>query len=522
VVAIVRTSGNRLHLGRCAAFATAFVLAVSGPARPDVNSIDARIRREGQQRTSAERVFRTLTLAIGPRLTASPAHKRAAEFIRDELRTSGLSDAHLEPFRFGPGWELQRFTIEMTAPRYMPLLAYPEAWSPGTKGVVEAPLQYVGDKSAAEVRGLGPSLRGAILLVQPPVADFVRADRPQPDDSMRAPAPPSADARAERAARAQEARDLENALRASGAAALVRPSPGEYGTVFVTGNPKRGDEPPALTMAGEHYNMLVRLAREEHTPVKLRVDVEARLVDADEGNAYNVVAELPGRDPSVRDEVVMIGAHLDSWHASVGATDNADGVATVVEAMRILAALGEPPRRTIRVALWGGEEQGLLGSSAWVAKHLMGADGAEAREKFDLYLNLDAGTGPIYGWYTQLNSGARAMFDRWLAPLSDLGARGNVNQPIGASDHVSFVAAGLPGFTAIQDYTHYDSHTHHTNMDTADRVDVADLSKAAVVLATIVYQAADAEEKVPRAKLQLPGRSEQAARTLAPIAQAQR
>lgn len=497
---------HRLVLAVTATCAAVFSLAAGVFSEADPNSVEAKIRREGQQSASVERVFRTLAVDIGPRLTASPAHKRAAEFIRAELASNNVANARLEPFRFGPGWELRRLDVELTEPRYMPLLAYAEAWSRATDGDVVAAAHYVGDKPAAELRALAPALRGAILLIQPPVTEFIRADRVQPDDSQKPPPPPSAEARAEFQARAKAAREFEEALREIGAAVLVKPSAGEHGTVFVIGDPRRGADAPTLTMAAEHYNMLVRLIQEKRAPVKLRVNVDARPVDTEQGQAYNVLAELPGRDAAVSDEVVMIGAHLDSWHTSEGATDNADGVATVVEAMRILSAIGVRPRRTIRAALWGGEEQGLLGSAAWVAEHLTGADDAVAREKFNLYLNVDAGTGPIYGWYTQLNDAARVMFDAWLAPLSDLGARGNVRRPIGASDHVSFVLADLPGFTAIQDYTRYDSRTHHTNMDTADRVTAADLSKAAMVMAVTAYQAAEAQDKMPRAKLQLPGR----------------
>ena len=175
---------------------------------------------------------------------------------------------------------------------------------------------------------------------------------------------------------------------------------------------------------------------QQNIPVKLRVNVQSTFYDADGGNAYNVIAELPGTDPALRDEVVMIGGHLDSWHTGVGATDNADGSTTVMEAMRILKAIGARPRRTIRVALWGGEEQGLLGSKAWVAQHLAGDANAAAREKFDVYFNIDNGTGPIYGWYLQNNEEVRPIFDGWLEPLKDLGARRNVIEPVGSTDHL--------------------------------------------------------------------------------------
>jgi Zn-dependent M28 family amino/carboxypeptidase len=232
--------------------------------------------------------------------------------------------------------------------------------------------------------------------------------------------------------------------------------------------------------------------------VKLRVNVQSKFYDGDAGNAYNVIAELPGADPAVRDEVVMIGGHLDSWHTGTGATDNADGSTTVIEAMRILKAIGAKPRRTIRVALWGGEEQGLLGSKAWVAQHLAGDANTSAREKFDVYFNIDNGYGPIYGWYLQNMSSVKRLFDTWMEPFADLQGRRNTIEPVGSTDHLSFVELGIPGFNPIQEYANYDIRTHHTNMDTVERLNVADLRQAAIVMATFAYNAANADQKIPR------------------------
>jgi Zn-dependent M28 family amino/carboxypeptidase len=233
-------------------------------------------------------------------------------------------------------------------------------------------------------------------------------------------------------------------------------------------------------------------------PVKLRINVQSKFYDADGGNAYNVLAELPGSDPAVRDEVVMIGGHLDSWHTGVGATDNADGSTTVIEAMRILKAIGARPRRTIRVALWAGEEQGLLGSKAWVAEHLAGERNAAARDRFDVYFNIDNGTGPIYGWYQQNMESVGKLFATWLEPFKDMKARRNVIEPVGSTDHLSFTDVGVPGFNPIQDYVNYDVRTHHTNMDTVDRVSLDDIRQAAIVMAAFAYDAANADQKIPR------------------------
>ena len=278
---------------------------------------------------------------------------------------------------------------------------------------------------------------------------------------------------------------------------ILRPSVGEHGTVFVTGRDGGPGAVPAVTLSAEHYNMIARYLQ-QNVPVKLRVNVQTKFYDADAGNAYNVIAELPGTDPALKDEVVMIGGHLDSWHTGVGATDNADGTTTVMEAMRILKAIGARPRRTIRVALWGGEEQGLLGSKAWVTEHLAGPANAAARDKFDVYYNIDNGTGKIYGWFLQNQEEVRPIFDSWLEPLKSIGARRNVGEPVGSTDHLSFTDAGVPGFNPIQDYGNYDIRTHHTNMDTDDRLDVNDIRQAAIVMATFAYQSAMTDRKLPR------------------------
>jgi Zn-dependent M28 family amino/carboxypeptidase len=231
-------------------------------------------------------------------------------------------------------------------------------------------------------------------------------------------------------------------------------------------------------------------------PVKLRVKLKTRFLTKDK-NSYNVIAELPGTDPVLRDEIVMIGAHLDSWHAGTGATDNADGAAVVMEALRILKTIGARPKRSIRMALWSGEEEGLLGSKAYVTSRLMGDANKSVREKFDVYFNLDPGTGPIYGWYLENNEAVRPIFDAWLDQFHEVGARKNIIQPIGNTDHLSFIAAGIPGFNAVQDYTNYDVREHHTNVDTFERVNLNELRQCAVVMASFAYLAAMRTEKIP-------------------------
>jgi carboxypeptidase Q len=471
---------------------------------PQGDPMLAKIRMEGMEHSQAADVFKYLTIDIGPRLTASPAHKRAVEWTRDRLASYGLANAHIEPWQFGMGWTLDKLTVDLVEPRYLPLIGYADAWSRPTSGEIVAAPVFIGDKSAEQLTAMAPQLKGAIVLTQPMMANFVRKDRPQPSDPDyvpmsaayatsagrgRGPAPAGETAQ-QRTAR------VGQVLRDAGAAVAIKPSIGEHGTVFVTGRDGGEKATPSITLSAEHYNLLVRYL-EEKIPVKLRVNVQTTFTN-DNGNAYNVIAELPGTDPVLKDEVVMIGGHLDSWHTGVGATDNADGVATVMEAMRILKATGARPRRTIRVALWGGEEQGLLGSKAWVTEHLTGDANKAAREKFDVYFNIDNGTGKVYGWYLQNKEEVRPIFDSWLEPLKSIGARRNVGEPVGSTDHLSFIDAGVPGFNPIQDYVNYDIRTHHTNMDMVDRVNVDDLKQAAVVFATFAYSAANLDRKLPR------------------------
>ena len=451
----------------------------------------ARIRGEGQQRSRALSLYRTLTDEIGARLTGSPAHVQAANWARDRFAEWRLANPHLEPYEFGRGWQVEHLSVEMTEPRYVPLIAYAEAWSPSMTGVVSSRVVYVGDKTAAQIQAMAGQLRGAIVLTHLPQAEWVARDRPQPglDDrpvSTGNPTLPSARS-------TTPATEMMPLLRSAGAAVALRPSAYRDGTVGVTGNRNIApDAVPMIVVAGEQYNVLARLAA-AGTPVSLRVDLRTRYTD--DRNSYNVIAEIPGRDPALGDEVVLVGAHLDSWHTATGATDNADGAVALMEAMRILTALGAQPRRTIRAALWSGEEQGLLGARAYLTQHFSSqAD----RDRLAVYLNDDPGSGRTLGFYMEGNRGAKAIFDRWLEPLKDLGATRNIIEGIGATDHVPFNEVGLPGFNVIKDFDAYDERTRHTNADYPERVTEDELKQSAIVMATFAWQAAMADEKIPR------------------------
>jgi Zn-dependent M28 family amino/carboxypeptidase len=293
-----------------------------------------------------------------------------------------------------------------------------------------------------------------------------------------------------------DTRAINEAIRDGGAGVAIKTSEGEHGTVFVLGRDAAEATTPTVVLAGEHYNMIARMLS-RGIPVKLRVNVQSRYLPGDP-NSYNVVAELPGTDPQLKSEVVMIGAHLDSWHTGTGASDNADGVAVAIEAMRILKAIDARPKRTIRIGLWGAEELGLLGSKAYATQHLAGEANKDARDKMFVYLNMDPASGPIYGWYMQDSEPSKAIFDKWLEPLKDLGMRKNVIAGIGNTDHLSFRAVGVPGFNPIQEYQDYDVRTHHTNVDLYERVRERDLKQNAVVMASFLWQAATTAERLPR------------------------
>jgi hypothetical protein len=478
-----------------AGYATAAVIigvtiAAQGRRPSDSTGVFADMRREALEQSRVMTAFDQFVTSIGPRLTGSPGHKAAADWARTTLSSWGLSDARLEPWQFGRGWVLDRQVIEMIEPRYLPLIGYAEAWSAPTNGELVATPISVAGKSAADIAATAATVKGAIVLTQPVQTAFVREDRLQPSTSdvpVRIGAPPMP---------RTGAVSLAQALYDAGAGVLLRASAGEHGTVFALGTDRGANAMPSMVLAAEHYNMVARLV-ERGEPVKLRVAIQSRYLTTDP-NSYNVVADLPGTDPVLKNEVVLIGGHLDSWHTGTGASDNADGAAAVMEAMRILKAVGVRPRRTIRAALWSGEEQNLLGSKAYVAQHLAGDANRQARERLSVYFNIDPGTGPIYGWYSETSPETKSLFDAWLTPLKDVGARRNVIEGITNTDHLSFKAVGIPGFTPIQDYTTYDVRTHHTNVDTYERVREEDLKQNALCLAWFAYNAATMNERFPR------------------------
>ena len=486
----------RRHLAALTCVVMLTVTASGQNAAPGDTALLQQMRSEGLDRSQVVGLFDQFVTVIGPRLTGTPEYKRAADFAREKLAAFGIANAKLESWEFGRGWALDKLVVEIVEPRYMPLIAYAEGWAASTPGELVAAPIFLGGKTAQDVAAMRDKLSGAIVLTQPIVGAFVREDRLQPTTSdtpvrIGAPAMPR-----QGNANQADARQISETIRAAKPGALLRSSAGEHGTVFVLGRDQGENATPSIVLAAEHYNMVARMV-EAGVPVKLRVNMQTRFLTADT-KGYNVIAELPGTDPALKDEVVLLGAHLDSWHTGTGATDNADGSAAVMEAMRILKTIKAPLKRTVRVALWGGEEEGLLGARAYVAAHYAGDANKAARDRVAVYLNIDPGMGPIYGWYAEGSAPSKAILDTWTAPLKELGVRRNIEAGIGSTDHVAFRQAGIPGFNPVQDYVTYDVRTHHTNVDTYERIRHEDLKQNAVVLAWMTYSAANSTQKFPR------------------------
>lgn len=511
------------------------------------NDAIAKFKDEGMNRSQALKTIRYLTDVIGARLTNSPNQRRANQWTKEQLTKWGLQNAAVDPWgEFGRGWELKRFSASVTTPtEYMSFRAYPKAWSPSTNGAITGDVVFVDATDEAGLEKYKGKLKGAIVL-QVPAREVKPGFEPtatrNTDDALAKletakPQPPQQfQANPQQIAAQQFAARKFRFYMEEGAAVLIDNGFGtDAGTIRVMGASlppappsTNGAAPvpavpvyaknapttlPQLVAEVEQYNRLMRLLQ-QGVPVKMTVELETKFYD-DDLQGYNTIAEIPGTD--LKDEVVMIGAHLDSWHSGTGATDNAAGVTVVMEAMRILQASGFKPRRTIRVALWTGEEQGLLGSRGYVAKNLaVIGDGSAAAtfsalagvkqtinkkpayDKFAAYYNLDNGTGQIRGIYMQGNETLRPLFREWLAPFKDYNATTVTINSTGGTDHLPFDAAGLPGFQFIQDQIEYFPRTWHTTQDVADRLLEEDLKRSAIIMATFAYNSAMSDARLPR------------------------
>ncbi len=565
----------------CAAMMPTAIFAQTTATAPVYNApkeVIDKIKDEGMNRSQVMKTISYMTDVIGPRLTGSPGLKRANEWTRDQLTSYGLQNGRLESWGpFGRGWTLKRFTAMVDGPTAFPLIAYPKAWSPGTDSLMPKPAAtpapkkgktpppaaaptstaFTGEvvtfnaQNEAELEQYKGKLKGKIVLVgamrelkpemvpqgtrhdEKSLLDLANAPDPNaPRPAGAAPNQPQGNFQQQMQFGSRRFRFLHE----EGAAILIDTGfKGDGGTIFVQGAQAVPNPPPAagstptpnpnvrskeakvpvqLVATPEHFNRVSRMISAGEK-VTMTVDLAVDFQDADE-NAYNTVAEIPGSDKA--EEVVMLGGHLDSWHSGTGATDNAAGCAVMMEAVRIIQALGLKPRRTIRIALWTGEEQGLLGSRAYVRQHLgyrgdgttpqFGGGGQGAAQlaltklpdydKFAAYYNIDNGTGKIRGVYMQGNEKARPIFRQWLAPFKEMGANTLSIGNTGGTDHLAFDSVGLPGFQFIQDEVEYSTRTHHSNMDSYDRIQADDMKQMAIILAAFVYQTAMMDERFPR------------------------
>ncbi|MBD9367605.1 M20/M25/M40 family metallo-hydrolase [Xanthomonas sp. XNM01] len=511
-------------------------LASAQRTEPVDLDVVAKIRHEAFNRSQAAASLKELTETVGPRLTNSPAYVRSTVWAQDKLRGWGLSNVHDEVYdeAFGRGWEFRSARIELISPRELPIHALPKAWTPGTDGAVEGEVVRVSFKTIADIEKQRGTLRGKIVLLDDARAykpsdkpDFRRHDERTLGELQTFPvaADSEPDAQEKRLDEYRKRQALTRALNAffeeEGVLATLTISSWDNGIIRATGGGSRkAGEPVGVTelvVAAEHYNQLVR-AVERKQDVRLRVNVDARFTSDADLPATNVFAELPGT--SKANELVIIGAHLDSWHTGTGASDNGAGVVVMMEAMRILKTIGVKPKRTIRIALWGGEEQGLHGSAGYVSKYLAAypeptdpeqkalpqsfqrGTGPLQRmrgyDRFSTYFNFDNGTGRIRGIYAQENHAAVPIFKAWLEPFNDTGATIVTTRNTGSTDHIAFDRVGLPGFQFVQDPADYFTHVHHTHLDTYDHVVPEDLKQAAAIIASFAYHAAMREERLPR------------------------
>ena len=492
-----------------------FVFPLAAQEKIDL-SIMQRIRAEGLGGTSKVMDYLSwLSDVYAPRLSESPQYRQAGQWAVKTLTDLGLLNAKLEPWgTFGRGWQLKKFYGAMIAPQYMPLIAYPKAWTPGTNGVIKGEAVLLNVRTAQDLDKFKGKLKGAVVLAQPEqpaplkfAPDAARLTEQDLKDLILAPDPgaksPFADRMQEMMARQQLQAAINKFVKEEGATVLLEGSHGTKGTVFVAsgGSQMVGASTvlPAVVVSVEQYNRMVRILQKK-VPVTLEIEIQAEFTE-DDLQGYNVVAEFPGADKKLKDEIVMLGAHFDTWHSGTGATDDGAGCAVALEALRILKAISAQPRRTIRVALWDAEEQGLTGSRMYVTNHFYDRAKKEKKPAYDrlaAYFNFDNGSGKIRGVYAQANLAVMPIFEAWLKPFHDLGATTVTARTTGGTDHLSFDNAGLPGFQFIQDDLEYETLTHHSNMDVYDHTSRGDLMQAGTLMAAFVYNAAMRDEKLPR------------------------
>lgn len=526
--------------------------------QPATESLDLvmyqRIRDEGLNHSHIMEFASALTDGIGPRLTGSPNLKHANEWTRDTLTKIGLENAHLEDWgEFGMGWEQLNCWARMVTPDTAVLILQATPWSPATSGAVTGDVVYVSIQTEKDFDQYKGKLAGKIVLFGamrdvPPIDKimFDRLSDKELEDIANFPVDANAGYPPEMMARMRERMErmklidkIAQFFADEKAAAVIVPSRdgrnggGSGGILFDDNGAALGRTPyladkrvkvPVAVAAIESYGRLYRLTQ-AHVPVTVEIDIDTKFT-GDHEHAFNTIAQIPGTDPKLKDQIVMLGGHLDSWASGTGATDDGAGTVVAMEAVRILKALDVKPRRTIRIGLWTGEEQGIYGSKGYVTQHFGSAKLSTAPDQLALpdfmrraagpvevkpehklisgYFNVDYGAGRIRGIYTQGNSAIAPIFAQWIAPLKDLGVTTISNKEVGGTDHLSFDAVGIPGFQFIQEMLDYMSRTHHSNADVYERLQPGDLKQMAVVEAIFVYNAAQRDRMLPRMPLPQP------------------
>lgn len=490
-----------------------------------------RIVDEGLNHSELAETAFYLTDRIGGRMTNSPQMRAAEKWTQEQFRGWGLANVHTEGFEFGRGWSIEKASVRLMTPRVVQLRTIPVAWTPATQGAVTAPVMFAPMTRERDFAKWKGKLRGQIVLVSKPLdgsepdeAPFIRLtdDQLAKKDVYRQPVHSEA-ALKKSLKQAVFAAKRDAFLAEEGAIAWIRTSYRDGGLLHGEGYGHRVGETaklPGLELAAEDYGQVARFTKAGPAPT-LEILSDVRFHDEDT-KAYNVIADIPGKDRKAG--YVMAGAHLDSWVASTGASDNAAGSAAIMEAARILSKLGVKPKRTIRFALWSGEEQGLYGSMAYVDQHFVTrppvTDPEQAKlssyylwahrwpitakpgyQELAAYFNIDNGSGKIRGIHTDGNVAVVPIFKDWLAPFASMGATTVATAPTGGTDHVFMRTIGLPAFQFIQDPLDYDSRVHHTSVDSFDHLKIGDLKQAAVILAAFLLKAADADEPLPRMPL---------------------
>lgn len=503
-------------------FAIGFSFAALAQEPVDMAAVQ-KIRKEGLDNSKVMDIAFQITDVAGPRLSNSPGLKRAQDWAVKQFKDWGLQNVHLEAWgSFGKGWQVDKYYAATTTPYYRPIIASPKAWTPGTNGVIKSEIvlikadslpqldQYKGKLAGkivmfdnSSIRALENSYKADVVRYTEEELDKMANEKPATGPApARTPNPAMAAMMKMRAARVAMSKRLQE----ENAGLILTYARGSYGTFFTSNGASYAMDAPAvspeLEVSSEDFLRILRLLRAGQK-VEMEAEIKTSFYDQDP-QGYNVIAEIPGTDKKLKDEVVMLGGHYDSWHAGTGATDNAAGSAVMMEAMRILKSIGFKPKRTIRIALWSSEEQGLYGSRGYVAKHFgdpktmkLTAD----QKKVSAYYNLDNGTGAIRGVYLQGNEGVGPIFQEWLKPFNDIEAKTITISNTGGTDHLAFNAVGIPGFQFIQDPMDYNTRTHHSNMDTYDRLVEQDLKRSATIVAAFVYHTSERAAALPRVEL---------------------